>query len=143
MVFLLMLKRGPRVGSATTYGPAMMARNSSTTPMMEAPVTSPSRQTCRYTPIKSAMGMVANTVKVPQALSAMALTTAMESPARVRMRMNSTAQEATWPVTLPISLSAILPRLWPLCRTEAKRTTMSCTAPAMTQPMMIHSVPGI
>ena len=142
MVFLLMVNSGPRVGSATTYGPAMTAKNSSTTPMMLAPFTSPSRQTCRYTPIKSAMGMVANTVKVPQALSAMALTTAMDRPASVSTRMNSTAQEATWPTVLPISLSAILPRLRPLCRTEAKSTTMSCTAPAMTQPMMIHSAPG-
>ncbi len=110
--------------------------------MMLAPLTSPLRQTCRYTPMSSAMGMVAKTVKVPQVLSAMALTTAMDRPARVRIRMNSTATEATWPTTLPISDSAMRPRLRPLWRTEAKSTTMSCTAPARTQPMMIQSAPG-
>jgi|GEM_PF-4361182 len=54
-----------------------------------------------------AMGMVANTVKVPQGLLNMALTTAMDSPARVRIRMKSTATEATRPVVRPTSLPAM------------------------------------
>ena len=86
--------------------------------------------------------MVERTVKVPQGLLNMALTTAMDRPARVRMTMKRMATEATWPTAAPISLSAILPRLWALWRTEAKSTTMSCTAPATTQPMMIHRAPG-
>ena len=51
--------------------------------------------------------MVANTVKVPQGLENMALTTARESPARVRIRMKSTATEATEPVTFPSSWVAM------------------------------------
>ena len=52
------------------------------------------------------------------------------------------AMERNPPMVLPTSASAILARLWPLCRTEAKSTTMSWTAPARTAPTMIQSAPG-
>ena len=41
------------------------------------------------------MGIVENTVKVPQGLLNMPLTTAMERPAKVRIRMKRIATEAT------------------------------------------------
>ena len=90
-----------------------------------------------------AIGSVANTVNVPHGLLNMALTTAIESPASVRIRMNKMATDATLPAALPISLSAITDRLRPLWRTEANSTIMSCTPPASTQPIRIHSAPGM
>ena len=89
-----------------------------------------------------AIGMVEKIVKVAQGLENMALTTAMDRPARVSTRMNRTATDATPPMVELISFEAMFARLCPLCRTEAKRMTISCTAPAMTAPKMIHSAPG-
>ena len=43
--------------------------------------------------------MVEKTVKVPQGLENMALTTAMDRPARVRIRIKRTATEATPPIS--------------------------------------------
>ena len=65
-------------------------------------------------PMTMAMGIVEKTVKVPHGLSNMAFTTAIDKPARVRIRMNRMATEATLPATLPISVSAITERLLPL-----------------------------
>ena len=89
-----------------------------------------------------AIGIVAKTVKVAQALSNIALTTAIERPAKVRRRIKRKAKEATRPADLPISFSAIFERLCPLCRTDAKSTIISWTPPAITAPMMIQSAPG-
>jgi hypothetical protein len=58
--------------------------------------------------------MVASTVKVPHGLLNRAFTTPMESPARVRMRMNRMANDATIPARRPISFSAMMDRLLPL-----------------------------
>ncbi len=88
------------------------------------------------------MGMVANTMKVPQGLWNRLFTTARDRPARVSSRMNMTATPAVLPATVSTSLAAMVARLWPLCLTEANSTTMSCTAPPMTQPMMIQRAPG-
>ena len=54
-----------------------------------------------------AIGMVAATVYVDQSELCMALTTAMERPAKVKIKMASTAQAATNPVVLSISVVAM------------------------------------
>ena len=110
--------------------------------MMLPPLMSPGRILCIQNPIRSAMGMVIKTVNRPHGLSNMAFTTAIDRPASVRIKMKRKAKDATDPATLPTSLSAIEDKLFPLWRTEAKSTTMSCTPPATTAPIRIQRAPG-
>ena len=119
-----------------------MAAASRATPNILAVLTSPGRILYIQRPIKMAMGMVAPTTKTPQKLSKRAFRTAIDRPASVRMRIKRKANDATIPTALLTSLSAILARLCPLWRMEAKRTTISWTPPPRTQPIMIQRAPG-
>ena len=92
--------------------------------------------------MKSAIGIVAAIVNVPQALPFSALTTTSATTASRITMMIRTVTSATNPPTLPISSRAILPSDLPSRRMDAKSTTKSCTAPPSTAPMMIQSVPG-
>ena len=57
--------------------------------------------------MKTASGMVTPIVKVPQALSASALTTTMPRPASAMTTMKRTAMAPVMPATGPISVRAI------------------------------------
>ena len=92
--------------------------------------------------MKSAIGMVAAIVNVPQALPFSAFTTTSATTASRITMMISTVTSATKPPTLPISSRAIWPSDLPSRRMEANRITKSCTAPPSTAPMMIQRVPG-
>jgi hypothetical protein len=89
-----------------------------------------------------AMGMVANTVKLPQGLCASALTTTRASTASRMTMIISTPNMAITPATCPISLRIMSPSDRPSRRMEMNRTMKSCTAPANTTPTRIQSVPG-
>ena len=86
--------------------------------------------------------MVRPMVNVPQGFSLSALTTASPSPASATMMMKMIASEAANPPTGPISFFAICASDWPFRLTEAVRSTVSCTAPAIAEPMSIHKKPG-
>ncbi len=58
------------------------------------------------------------------------------------MRMNRIERDAISPARFPMSSPAIRERLFPSYLTEAKSTTISCTAPATTAPMSIQMRPG-
>jgi hypothetical protein len=92
--------------------------------------------------MNTAMGMVAAMVKVPQGLPLSALTTTSPTTASRIIMISSTVASAVNPPILPISSRAIWPNDLPFRRMEANRMTKSCTAPPITAPMMIHSVPG-
>lgn len=72
-----------------------------------------------------AIGMVIATMNSDHGALCMALTQARDKPASVRIRINKTANPAIVPVNGSISLSAMVARLSPLWRTEAKITTIS------------------
>ena len=95
-----------------------------------------------YTPMNTAMGMVAITVNMPHGLSARALTTISESTARMMIMIRKAPNRAMVPGIWPISSRTSSPRERPLRRVEMNRTMKSCTAPASTTPAISHSVPG-
>ena len=86
--------------------------------------------------------MVTTIVNMPQALSFRALTTTIATPARVATMMKSVAMVVAMPAMGPSRLRAIFGSDRPLKRTEATRTTKSCTPPARQAPMMIQVKPG-
>ena len=95
-----------------------------------------------YTPIRIAIGIVANTVEVAHALCFIAFTTTRPSTAiRITMIVSVPACAAAPPIA-PSSSRAIAPRLLPSRRVDRNSTTMSCTQPPSTAPTRIHSVPG-
>ena len=49
---------------------------------------------------------------------------------------------ATMPASRPMMFLIMEPKLSPFRRVENTRMMKSCTQPAKTAPMMIHSVPG-
>ena len=69
--------------------------------------------------------MVQKTVNIPHGLLNNALTTDIDNPARVNIKMNNTAKEATLPALLPISFLAIKGKLRPWYLTDAKSDTIS------------------
>jgi len=88
-----------------------------------------------YTPISSAIGIVAPTVEVAHGLPNIAFTTTSPStPIRITM-IASTPASAAAPPTGPISSRTIWPRLLPLRRSEPTRIVKSCTAPPITTPI--------
>jgi hypothetical protein len=72
----------------------------------------------------------------------MAFTTEIDKPARVNTRINKTVIDAIKPDLSPNNSVAITEILLPLCLTDAKRITISWTAPAKTTPIIIHNTPG-
>ncbi len=134
---------------ASAYGddseiqpPPTIASIKSPTPMSETSNTRPGRRKRRYTPIKSAMGMVMAMENAPHGDSASAFTTTNASTASRMIMMDSTAMRAATPPTGPISSRAICPSVLPSLRMEKKSVVMSCTAPARMTPTMIQTVPG-
>lgn len=95
-----------------------------------------------YTPIISAIGIVAITVNMPQGLSASALTTTIASTARMMIMIRKAPNKAMVPGTWPISSRTRSPSERPLRRLDRNSTTKSCTAPASTTPTTSHSRPG-
>jgi len=89
-----------------------------------------------------AIGMVAETVKTPQGLSASALTTTSASTASRMIMINRIATRAIAPATVFNSSLTIWPRDFPSRRKDANSTTKSWTAPPSTTPIRIQSVPG-
>ena len=110
--------------------------------MTDTSPTRPGRMTRMYTPMNSAIGIVAATVKMPHGLSASALTTTSASTARMMIMITSTPTSASEPGTGPSSSLIMSPSDLPSRRIEANSTMKSCTAPANTTPARIHSVPG-
>ena len=90
----------------------------------------------------SAIGTVQNTVKVPHGLPRKACTTTSASTARMMMQISNMPMPAMVPATGPISARTMSPSERPSRRVERNSTVMSCTAPAMTTPARIQSVPG-
>src|SRR3989339_1968107 len=80
-----------------TQAPATTAKRTNITPMVEASPTLFFRQTSIYRPMPMAMGIVRKIVKVPQALSARALTTTMAKPAKAVITINRMAAKVTPP----------------------------------------------
>ncbi len=81
-------------------------------------------------------------VKVPQALSWSALTTARPSPASAITTMKRMATAAMTPATGPISDRAISASDLPSRRVEAQRIMTSWTAPARQTPATSQMSPG-
>lgn len=71
-----------------------------------------------------------------------ALTTTRPRPERATITTNRMVIEAVLPATRPISVRAISAREWPLWRTLAARTSISCMAPARQTPITIQIKPG-
>ena len=95
-----------------------------------------------YTPINSAIGIVAAMVNSPHGLAVSAFTTTRLRTARMMIMMASTPTSASEPGTGPSSILIISPSDLPSRRTDANSTMKSCTAPATTTPASIQSVPG-
>jgi hypothetical protein len=96
----------------------------------------------RYTPISTAIGRVAATVNVPQGLIARALTTISASTASRMIMIARMPIIATQPAPGPSSARIMSPSERASRRVDRNRITKSCTAPAKTAPLRIHSVPG-
>ncbi len=88
-----------------------------------------------YTPMKSAIGIVAATVEVPHGLPNIAFTTTRPSTPIRMIMIASTPTSAATPPTGPISSRTIWPRLLPFRRSEPTRIVKSCTAPPSTTPI--------
>ena len=89
-----------------------------------------------------AIGIVDITVKVPQGLSASALTTISASTASRITMIRKVPNRAMMPGTVPSSARISSPSERPSRRIDTNRTMKSCTAPASTTPARIHSMPG-
>ncbi len=122
--------------------PPATAASMAITPMTVASAIRPLRQTYIQKPMNIPMGMVMAMVKVPQALSARALTTMMPRPARAMVRMNRIETVPAAPAIGPISVLTrsamdMAPR-----RVEAHSTIESWTAPARQTPATSQISPG-
>ena len=95
-----------------------------------------------YRPMKSASGIEAPIVKVPQALSWRAFTTASPRPASAITMMKRIATAAVAPATGPISARAISASDPPPRRVDAHRMMKSWTAPARQTPATSQIKPG-
>ena len=93
-------------------------------------------------PIRTAIGMVANTVEVAHGLCFIALTITKPNTAMRMMMIVSVPINAAKPPMGPSSSRAILPKLLPLRRVDKNMITISCTQPPITAPTNIHNVPG-
>jgi len=107
---------------SATHPPETTASSSSTTPISETSETRPGRRNRRYTPMKSAIGMVIEMENTPHGLSANALTTTSASTASRITMMTSTPTIAAAPPTTPSSSLAIWPSDRPRLRTEIDST---------------------
>ncbi len=92
--------------------------------------------------MKSAVGMVLATAKVPHGLPFSAFTTTSASTASRITEIRMMPIPTTPPAVAPISVRIISPSDLPSRRVEKNNTTMSWTAPANTTPARIQSVPG-
>ncbi len=135
-----LLKRsiGPSADSAKGR-PSTTPISTMATPIAVASPTFPGRMRYIQVPVISAAMIVATMVNMPQELSLNAFTTTMATLARVTMTMKSVASEAVNPEKPPMLFWAIFGSESPSSRTEAHKTTKSCTAPAMQAPMMIQT----
>jgi hypothetical protein len=131
------------VGERETLRPRTTAASNVTTPKIEAWRIWPGFHTYIQSPMRNPMGIEQPMVKVPQALSRRALTTASPKPARATTRMKRVAIAALRPAAGLISSVAIWARERPLRRTEAAMIMKSCTAPASTTPARIQTKPGM
>ena len=93
--------------------------------------------------MNTASGMVMKIVKVPQALSASALTTMMPRPAMAMTMIRRTAIAAVTPATGPTSERAMSASERPPRRVDAHSQNESWTAPARHTPKTSHSSPGM
>jgi hypothetical protein len=110
--------------------------------MIEASPTLPGRILYIHAPVNSAAGIVARIVNMPQELSLSAFTTTIATLASTATTINSVVSAVVAPPTGPMNVRASFGSVSPLCRTEATRTTKSCTPPAMHAPRMIQMKPG-
>ena len=84
------VKMAAHEGVSETHCPPKMAASTSTNPRTEVSRTLPGRMRRRYTPIKTAMGMVMAMVNVPQGLDLSALTTiSAVAPSRITMMLST------------------------------------------------------
>ena len=133
---------GAQVGLSATTRPTKIDASSSTTPKAEASPTRPGRMKRMYTPISSAIGIVAAMVNRPHGLPVSAFTTTSASTARMMIMIASTPTSASAPGIGPSSILIISPSDLPSRRIDANRTMKSCTAPATTTPTRIHKRAG-
>ena len=88
------------------------------------------------------MGTVMATVNMPHGLSASAFTTMRARTARMMIMMRKVPMSAMIPGSGQVSERIRSPSERPSRRIETKRTMKSCTAPAITTPARIQSIPG-
>lgn len=105
-----------------TQPPPMMAARSRTNPITEISVMRPGRIQRRYTPMKSAIGMVMATENTPHGDSPRALTTTRARMAVMITMISRVAMIAAVPPTRPSSSRAIWPSERPPRRIEKNRT---------------------
>ena len=111
-------------------------------PMTVASATLPGRMLFIHRPMKSAMGIVVDSVKRPHGLSRSALTTTSASTASRMIMIAKIATIAAMPATGFTSSFAIWPSDLPSRRIDAQRIRKSCTAPPSTTPAISQIVPG-
>lgn len=92
--------------------------------------------------MKSAIGMVAMTVKLPHGEWVSALTTISASTARMITMIMKVPSRAIRPGMSPISDLIRSPSERPSRRVDMNSTMKSWTAPAKTTPARIHIMPG-
>ena len=120
----------------------MMASISSTKPISEISPMRPTRMKREYTPMNSAIGIVAMTVNAPHGEPVSAFTTISASTARMITMIMNVPSSAMSPGISPISDLMRSPSERPSRRIDMNSTMKSCTAPANTTPARIHSMPG-
>src|SRR5258708_23474302 len=95
------VNQGASVEESDTAWPPKMLAITRMNPMIEHSSTLPGRQYRKYTPISSAIGMVAAIVKVPHGLPFNAFTTTSATTATSTIMMSTTVSSAVNPPTVP------------------------------------------